>query len=227
MWMQYPELEELYGIDDQFFIGSDILVKPITEAGATSTDVKFPTKYDWYDVDTMMSMPVSRNNDSFESLSVDSGIDKIPVYQRGGSIIARKLRLRRSTQMMINDPYTLYIALDKGSNSASGVLYIDDENTFDHEKKGEFCQASFAADLDETKVIENTVSTLDPTWITDDVKKNRMVERLIIMGMEKAPISLNLGSEILNFTYDETSKVLVVRKPNVSAVSDWKISISL
>lgn len=222
--MQYPELEGLYNVDDQYLIGSDILVKPVTEAGVKSTEVKFPTRHDWYDVDTMVTIPLSRSIDSFESITVSSDIDKIPVYQRGGSIIARKLRLRRSTHMMIGDPYTLYIALDGVTNGASGVLYMDDENTFDHEKEGFYTEATFTADMN--KFIKNKVLEAGP-WVSDDEIKSRMVERIIVMGVAKAPVAMTLGLEQLSFTYDDVSKVLVVRKPNVSAVDDWEITISM
>ena len=32
--------------------------------------------------------------------------------QRGGTIIPRKLRVRRCSALMINDPYTLFVALN-------------------------------------------------------------------------------------------------------------------
>lgn len=37
---------------------------------------------------------------------------QIPVFQRGGSIIPKKLRVRRSSTCMEHDPYTLYVAVD-------------------------------------------------------------------------------------------------------------------
>lgn len=37
---------------------------------------------------------------------------QIPVFQRGGSIIPRKLRVRRSSSCMEHDPYTLFVALN-------------------------------------------------------------------------------------------------------------------
>lgn len=37
---------------------------------------------------------------------------QIPVFQRGGSIIPKKLRVRRSSTCMEHDPYTLYVAAD-------------------------------------------------------------------------------------------------------------------
>jgi alpha 1,3-glucosidase len=223
MWMQYPEVEGLYGIDDQYLIGSDLLVKPVTEPSVTETEIRFPLKHDWYDVDTMMRMPLSNKNDAFETVTVSSDIDKIPVYQRGGSIIARKPRLRRSTQMMINDPYTLYIALDQSSNKASGVLYMDDENSFDHEKKGYFGEAQINVDMN--KFIGNKVST-HSSWISEEMIESRMVERIIIMGVQEAPAAMYLDLVQLTFSYDDESKVMVVRKPNFPALSEREITFS-
>ena len=37
---------------------------------------------------------------------------QIPLFQRGGSIIPKKLRIRRASSLMLNDPYTLSVALD-------------------------------------------------------------------------------------------------------------------
>ena len=42
MWMEYPTLEELYRIDDQFLVGSDLLVKPVTHLGVTEIKILFP-----------------------------------------------------------------------------------------------------------------------------------------------------------------------------------------
>lgn len=232
MWMEFPELEQLYGVDDQYLIGSDILVKPITDAGATQTTVQFPTKYTWYDVDTMAKVPLAASsetkNDAVETITVESDIDKIPVYQRGGSIIARKLRLRRSSEMMKKDPYTLYIALDNEGTSASGRLYMDDEISFDNERKGHFCEANLSINMNKSS-IENNVITGNKDWVIEELSKSHVVERIIIMGLDSSPkaIMLTSGSgEELTFQYDEKSNVLVLKKPNVSAAENWEISIT-
>lgn len=59
-------------------------MKPVITEGASSVDVYLPGGAVWYDVDTMA--PV-RGQGSHRS--VDAPLDKIPVYQRGGSIIPR------------------------------------------------------------------------------------------------------------------------------------------
>ena len=105
-WMQYPKIPELYFVDDQYLIGSDLLVKPVTSAGTATSKVQFPLSDCRYDVDTMQRMKL-KGDVKTVSITVSSDFDKIPIYQRGGSVVPRKLRLRRSSHLTMNDPYTL------------------------------------------------------------------------------------------------------------------------
>lgn len=229
--MQYPQTESLFSVDDQYLIGSDLLVKPVTAPGVVETSVKFPTDDVWYDAESLIE--VSRRgafekSASFKEVTVPSDINTIPVFQRGGSVIARKLRVRRSSHLMTNDPYTLYVALDD-SKTAKGDLYMDDEVSFDHEYKDEFVMTAFSADFSQkaSSTIQNTVTT-GKGWqeSVETMTNSRMIERIIVMGVAKAPTSMDVGGEALGFTYDSNAKFLVIRKPGVSAVLDWKITIA-
>lgn len=64
--------------------------------------VYFPGNEAWYDVKSGAVFPGGKEVEI--PVSLDSGI---PVYQRAGSIIPKKLRHRRSSTQMQNDPYTL------------------------------------------------------------------------------------------------------------------------
>jgi mannosyl-oligosaccharide alpha-1,3-glucosidase len=218
MWMEYPENEDLYDVDDQYLIGKDLLVKPVTARGITESTVLFPTKDTWYDVDTMLKVPME-SIDKTVSISVESDIEKIPVFQRGGSIIPRKLRLRRSTETMKRDPYSLYVALNK-SHHASGKLYMDDENSFDHERFGHFIEASFQVDMDAS-IKCSCKGNRD--WIKD--ANDFMIERIIIMGVKQSPLSVSLDGHDLEFLFDQKKQAVVIKKPNVSAISDWEINL--
>jgi alpha 1,3-glucosidase len=218
MWMEYPENEDLYDVDDQYLIGKDLLVKPVTARGITESTVLFPTKDTWYDVDTMLKVPME-SIDKTVYISVESDIEKIPVFQRGGSIIPRKLRLRRSTETMKRDPYSLYVALNK-SHHASGKLYMDDENSFDHERFGHFIEASFQVDMDAS-IKCSCKGNRD--WIKD--ANDFMIERIIIMGVKQSPLSVSLDGHDLEFLFDQKKQAVVIKKPNVSAISDWEINL--
>lgn len=228
--MQYPDIPELYSVDDQYLIGSDLLVKPVTSAGATASQVLFPQSDCWFDVDTMQRVDLAGAPGSYVAKTVESGIDKIPVYQRGGSIIPRKLRLRRSSSLMINDPYTIYIALDNDLK-AEGTLYMDDETTFDHEKRDDYGIATFSSDLTSSIIIQNTVELGDISALQGS-KEGRMIERIVVMGMASEPKKIILKTldsteEIpIEFQYDEESKILVIRRPDVSALNQWAIRLS-
>ena len=225
--MQYSQVPELYSVDDQYLIGSDLLVKPVTSAGATTSQVLFPLADCWYDVDTMQRMELAGASGGSVAITVESGIDKIPVYQRGGSIIPRKLRLRRSSYLMINDPYTLYVALNN-EMKAEGVLYMDDETTFDHEKRNEYGVATFRSDFGASIIIQNSVE-LGNEGALQHARDTRMIERIVVMGSSKPKeISLTHVTSSkaipIEFQYDEKSKILIIRKPQVSALEQWTIT---
>jgi hypothetical protein len=65
------------------------------------------------------------------------------VFQRGGSIIPRWERQRRSSSLMLGDPLTLHVALDAGFQ-ARGMLYLDDGLSYGYQR-GDYCFWRIAA----------------------------------------------------------------------------------
>jgi alpha 1,3-glucosidase len=225
MWMQYPKTEALFATDDQYLIGADLLVKPVTAAGVTESTVLFPADDRWYDIESFDLISKERAAHSVATVTVPSDIDKIPVFQRGGSVIPRKLRLRRSSRLMTSDPYTLYVALDRDMK-ASGTLYMDDEETFSHDRKGEFAETTFKIDFKAGTISSSVV--VGPGWeaIAADLARDKLIERIVVMGVDKAPTKATLDGESIVFDYDKSSKVVVLRRPNVSALNAWQINIA-
>ena len=231
MWMQYPNIPELYSVDDQYLIGSDLLVKPVTHAGATSSVIQFPMSDFWYDVNSMERMDINGEANTSVATTVSSDIDTIPVYQRGGSIIPRKLRLRRSSHLMVDDPYTLYVALDN-EFAAEGTLYMDDETTFDHERRQDFGIASFSSSWGDNIAIKSSVQIGSDTGINANATNARIVERIVVMGVPSEPSQINFKSPAssestpVGFQYNPVTRILVIRKPGVSALEDWTLELA-
>ena len=44
LWMHYPDDESVFGMDDEFLVGFDLLVKPVVKPGVTSMPVYLPGK---------------------------------------------------------------------------------------------------------------------------------------------------------------------------------------
>lgn len=225
MWMQYPLIEELYSVDDQFIIGSDLLVKPVTASGVTESVVKFPGDSVWYDAESLLVVSNQGKDGIVKEITVPSDINTIPVFQRGGSVIPRKLRLRRSTYTMTRDPYTLYVALDM-NGSAIGGLYMDDENTFNHINKNEYASAEFSVAIGEKFGYIRNRATLGDGWKENADETTKMIERIIIMGVKKHPTKVDEVGESLGFTHDSNAHILVIRKPELSALVDWEVKIT-
>jgi len=226
MWMHYPKTAALFATDNQYLLGSDLLVVPVTAQGATEAEVFFPADHLWYDVKTMELASDKIAPSEVLSRVVPADIDTIPVYQRGGSIIPRKLRLRRSTMMMKTDPYTLYIALDE-KRQAIGFLHMDDEASFGYKKRSEFADATFTADFDSGAKIDNTV-TRGSGWAGfDGLADDMMIERIVVMGLTNPPAKMTVveNGESLDFSFNPQANVLVVRKPELSAFNDWTIAL--
>lgn len=197
----------------------------MTIPGVVESTVRFPADDAWYDVESSMIVSKQGRKGDVHEITVPSDIDTIPVFQRGGSIIPRKLRLRRSSHTMTRDPYTLFIALDL-TGSACGALYMDDETTFNHVKKAEYASAEFTADLSGSlEYVRNEVK-VGTGWKSMAEEANRTIERIIVMGVAKHPSSVDEVGESLGFSHDSNTQILIIRKPQLSAMVDWEIKIS-
>mmetsp|Transcript_31998 Transcript_31998/g.47755 ORF Transcript_31998/g.47755 Transcript_31998/m.47755 type:complete len:104 (-) Transcript_31998:112-423(-) len=58
---------------------------------------------------------------------------------------------------------------------------------------------------------------------------SRMIERIVVMGTPLSPsavvMDINGKETSLEFEFGSSSNVLIIRKPNLSALENWNISI--
>ena len=221
MWVEFPLDEATFALESQYMVGDSLLVAPVLDASATSVGVYFPDGF-WYDThdNSVFSGP------STETISAPP--EKIPVYQRGGTIVPRKERVRRSSALMRQDPYTLVVAVGK-EGTAKGTLYIDDEHTLDYRHKGTFLYIyfTFSGNQLHGKIIEPT--SPDKRYSTDS-----WLERVVIVGLGSQPAKITLhtqskGQVGLEGSYTKadgrTSSRLIIRKPDINMGDEFTISL--
>uniref|UniRef100_A0A672N4B0 Neutral alpha-glucosidase AB n=1 Tax=Sinocyclocheilus grahami TaxID=75366 RepID=A0A672N4B0_SINGR len=212
LWVDYPKDTATFTIDDEFLIGSDLLVHPVTEEGSRGVTAYLPGAGEvWYDVHTF------QKHNGAQNLYIPVTLSSIPVFQRGGSIIPRKDRVRRSSACMENDPYTLYVALSP-KKFAEGKLYIDDGHSFNYDAKKEFIHRSltFANNALTSSNLCPDCNFLTSSWI----------EKVIILGASKpSKVVLKMdGKETpVDFEFDSSMSVLTLRKPGMNAGDDWTL----
>ncbi|KAF8661490.1 hypothetical protein AX16_001327 [Volvariella volvacea WC 439] len=140
----FPKDKNGFDIDDQYYIGTSLLIKPVTEKGATQATVYIAEDQVYYDYFTNQ---VHRGKQGGKHITVQAELHQIPLFIRGGSIIPTRERPRRSSTLMKKDPFTLRIALDnawKEGVRARGELYLDDGESYRHQQ-GEFVWREFTA----------------------------------------------------------------------------------
>ncbi|XP_070164073.1 neutral alpha-glucosidase AB isoform X1 [Polyergus mexicanus] len=216
LWAHYPSESETFIIDDQLLLGDSLLVCPVFQSGATEVAVYFPgeNKVTWYDIDTMQ--PYQKTG----YIKIPVTIHKIPVFQRSGSIVPRKMRIRRSTVAMKNDPYTLIVIADS-NGKASNNLYIDDEASFEY-RHGKYLYLRIT--LDNNKITSTLIDKLA------SYETQSWLERIDVVnppqGIKSAQLeSHSMGRITLETTYNPHNNVLTIRKPAVNMGEEWTIEL--
>ncbi|KAF3822164.1 hypothetical protein GH733_007538 [Mirounga leonina] len=225
LWVHYPQDVTTFSIDDQFLLGEKWRGQLLV----------------WYDIQSYQKhygpqtlyLPVTLSSVSMpgqlpapsacqfpEGESVCFGVQYIPVFQRGGTIIPRWMRVRRSSDCMKDDPITLFVALSP-QGTAQGELFLDDGHTFNYQTRHEFLlrRFSFSGNSLVSSSADPKGHFETPIWI----------ERVVIIGAGKpaAVVLQTKGSpeSRLSFQHDPETSVLILRKPGVNVASDWSIHL--
>ena len=121
LWWEFNE-KRFLDTDDKAMVGKSLLVVPFLEEKAKTKTIELPNAR-WYNYRDLTEIKE-------KSIKVKNNNGRTPVFLRGGSIIPIKTRIRKSSQLMFYDPFTLLIGIDE-NGKAEGQIYVDDEHSFD------------------------------------------------------------------------------------------------
>lgn len=86
LWWEFPEDPKAVGIDNQYFLGPELMVAPVTTLGAVTREVYFPAGSKWQNFfDASDVVPGGSTK------TVSAPLDVIPVYRRVRSSMPRGL----------------------------------------------------------------------------------------------------------------------------------------
>ncbi|KAG8741322.1 hypothetical protein FRC10_002984 [Ceratobasidium sp. 414] len=233
-YVMFPKDKQGFAIDDQYYIGnSGLLVKPVTDPNVEKIDVYLP------------EAQASHGSEPGRNVTVPAPLEKIPILVRGGSIVPTRQRPRRSSTLMKYDPFTLLVALDK-DGYAGGELYLDDGESYTHEK-GQFLWRQFFAETAEHGLVlasddlvednldraidQVALESYDPNNGFAKDMANVRVERIVVLGLRKTPKAvMNEGVDV-EFTWeaglpadgktDGKASVLVIKNPGLLVGKKW------
>jgi alpha 1,3-glucosidase len=222
LWMHFGSKDsETFKQEDIFLLGKDLLIKPIVQAGIVETNIYLPDQETvWYHIFDHYKRFLGGQHYT----QIASPIDFLPVFQRGGSIIARKKRVRRNSKLMTNDPLTLTIALDL-ELKAKGEIYLDDEHTFAYVKDNQFTHVELYASIQGIQSTLKHTHFVSKTWIErieiyGFLSKQNLPSKIVLKGENQQQ------NQNIDFFYDELTDCLTLRKPAVLITQKWEIQFT-
>lgn len=125
LYYEYPECEEAYSYEGEYFFGNDILVAPITapasENGLSSKEIWFP-EGNWWDVSKgeLIEGPCVR--------TLEFPQDRIPYFFREGAMIP----LNEADVRSVTEPATALTLCTVAGKDGAGSLYEDAGDNTDY-----------------------------------------------------------------------------------------------
>ncbi|XP_024024508.1 probable glucan 1,3-alpha-glucosidase [Morus notabilis] len=222
LWMEFPSDKATFSNDEAFMVGDSLLVQGIYTERAKYVSVYMPGKESWYDFRTGAVYKGSTTNE------LEATEETVPAFQRAGTIIPRKDRFRRSSTQMVNDPYTLVIALNS-SQKAEGELYIDDGKSFAF-TQGAYIHRRFVFADGKLTSLNVAPAALGGAQFSSKC----VIERIVVLGHSGVPkraliepeektAEIELGP--LDLKSRRGSDFITIRKPNLPVAGDWTIKI--
>lgn len=171
LWFKYHnQLSlEIY-TNSHFFFGDALLIRPVLNE---SEDLKneiltyLPEDERWY------SFYDYKEVQDKGEINYKITPDRIGAFIKGGSIIPMKFRVRRSSKLMRFEPITLIVALNK-EDSASGIVYFDDEESLDYEETNKYYLRKLMFQKNELFIAN----------LHNEFKIANKLERVIITGLK-------------------------------------------
>ena len=193
---EYPNDPTLANIDNQFLLGSSLMIVPVLGQGLTEAKGVFPgvaqgeVWYDWYTQAAVDAQPGVNK-------TIPAPLGHIPVYIRGGSILPQQEAGYTTAESRDTD-YSLIVALD-ASGSATGQLYLDDGES-------EVPESELLIDL--TVAANSLYASIRGLY-----EDTHPLANITILGVGSEPSSLTLnGADIADLSsYDSDSQVVSVK----------------
>jgi alpha-D-xyloside xylohydrolase len=123
LWMDFPKDVHVYNMSDEYMFGPALLVAPVVEQGATARTVYLPDGTDWYNYWT------NEKVHGGQTLTVQAGIDTIPLFVRAGSILPLGIPVQSTHDKQLLEKIKVYPGAD-----GAFTLYNDDGTTYAYEK---------------------------------------------------------------------------------------------
>ena len=203
LFFEEPTNENLLNEKESYLWGNDFLIKPITKAGVTSTEVYFPKSSNWFDFYSNKKY----NAGTTQTVAVTE--TEIPTFVRGGSFIPMIKSIQNTSQYSLEN-FDLHFYFDENVSTSSGKLYNDDGTTPNAFEKGLYEKLNFTSSNNSKTLTIKLSTEIGQKFVSTD--KNVMLK---IHNIKAKKILIN-GVEQMSKTSSEPLEIVVNWKKNTS-----------
>ncbi|MBM6500251.1 TIM-barrel domain-containing protein [Flavobacterium macrobrachii] len=191
IFFQEPKNEKALNEKESYLWGNNFLIKPITKAGVTSTEVYFPKSSNWFDFYT------GKKYDAGTTQIVTVNSENIPTYVRGGSFIPMKTSLQNMSDYSLNY-FDLHYYYDESSVATIDKLFHDDGKTTNSIENNAYEIMTFTS----ISTSKNTILTLK----TEIGKNYNAIDKIVTLKIHNCnPKSIYIDGKITSFTKENNS----------------------
>jgi alpha-glucosidase len=214
LFFEFPDEPELFAVDRQFLVGSDILVTPVLTPNAKTVDGKcnhhirkfaihfwigiFPGRgsvvwRDWY-THNVVDAPAGSNT------TLSAPLGHINIHVRDGSAILLHAKPAYTIEETRRGPYSLLVSLTPDGH-AFGSAYIDDGES---DPPGPSKTVMFTAKEGKLRIKSD-----------GSFHVRQLVKDITLLGVEKPKEVLIPGQKVANWQYMEAQRKLVMNGVDV------------
>lgn len=199
LFFEEPANETLLYEKESYFWGTAFLIKPITKAGVTTTQVYFPKSSNWFDFYSGKKYAAG----STETVAVAE--TSIPTFVRGGSFVPMIETIPNTSKYSL-DHFNLHFYFDDTVKTSTGKVYHDNGETPQAFEKGQYELLYFNSNNNGKELMLKFTSTVGKKYSATD--KNVTV---LVHNIKAKRIFVN-GQEAIFKTTDETLSLPVTWK---------------
>lgn len=130
LWYEYPNDKQTYLINDEFMLGSDVLVAPVVKEGMRTRGIYLPVGADWVDWWT------GERIESGKMHYLKTPLDRLPVFVRVGAVIPTQDVIQHTGEMPASSVTLNVIAGIKPGITERSLLFQDGGEGFGYRKDG-------------------------------------------------------------------------------------------
>jgi alpha-glucosidase len=207
LFFEFPNEPELFGIDQQFLVGRNILVTPVLTPNASTVDGIFPGRgrvvwRDWY-TGAAVNATVGGNT------TLAAPLGHLNVHVRDGAVLLLHATPAYTTTETAAGPYALLVALAR-DGYAQGQAYVDDGTS---DPPGPSTTLAFAARAGALTIAPNGKFAIA-----------QPLANVTLLGVATKPTNVAVGGHTAQFEYDAAVQKLVVSGLKVSLNSKTTVT---